>query len=160
MPNVAPHGRIPVPPCALKMDVYGMTMRAAVMRVTGNAHRGACELEGDVSTYRIIAISGSEYTGGTVENPNYKQITNGGTGHREAVQIRYYPKQVSYDRLLHIFWRSVDSNGGGGSFATAARATGPPFSSGTRKGGTSPRCQVRRWGSRWWRIGQIIRRFG
>ena len=62
----------------------------------------------------VETISG--YTGGTVEDPNYKQVTAGGTGHREAVQIRYDPKQVSYDRLLHIFWRSVDPTDGGGQF--------------------------------------------
>ena len=62
----------------------------------------------------VETISG--YTGGTVDNPTYKQVTKGGTGHREAVQIRYDPKQVSYDRLLHIFWRSVDPTDGGGQF--------------------------------------------
>ena len=62
----------------------------------------------------VETISG--YTGGTVENPDYKQVTKGGTGHREAVQIRYDPKQVSYERLLHIFWRSVDPTDGGGQF--------------------------------------------
>ena len=62
----------------------------------------------------VETISG--YTGGTVANPDYKQVTAGGTGHREAVQIRYDPKQVSYERLLHIFWRSVDPTDGGGQF--------------------------------------------
>ena len=62
----------------------------------------------------VETISG--YTGGTVANPDYKQVTKGGTGHREAVQIRYDPKQVSYERLLHIFWRSVDPTDGGGQF--------------------------------------------
>ena len=62
----------------------------------------------------VETISG--YTGGTVANPDYKQVTKGGTGHREAVRIRYDPKQVSYERLLHIFWRSVDPTDGGGQF--------------------------------------------
>ena len=62
----------------------------------------------------VETISG--YTGGTVENPTYKQVSAGGTGHREAVQIRYDPKQVSYERLLHIFWRSVDPTDGDGQF--------------------------------------------
>jgi peptide-methionine (S)-S-oxide reductase len=62
----------------------------------------------------VETISG--YTGGTVENPTYRQVTKGGTGHREAVQIRYDPDQVSYERLLHIFWRSVDPTDGGGQF--------------------------------------------
>ena len=62
----------------------------------------------------VKTISG--YTGGTVENPTYKQVTAGGTGHREAVQIHYDPEQVSYERLLHVFWRSVDPTDGGGQF--------------------------------------------
>jgi len=62
----------------------------------------------------VETISG--YTGGTVASPDYRQVIRGGTGHREAVQIRYDPKQVSYDRLLHIFWRSVDPTDGGGQF--------------------------------------------
>ena len=62
----------------------------------------------------VETISG--YTGGTVDNPTYKQVTAGGTGHREAVQIRYDPQRVSYERLLHIFWRSVDPTDGGGQF--------------------------------------------
>ena len=62
----------------------------------------------------VETISG--YTGGTVDNPTYKQVTAGGTGHREAVQIRYDPQRVSYGRLLHIFWRSVDPTDGDGQF--------------------------------------------
>ena len=62
----------------------------------------------------VETISG--YTGGTVANPDYKQVTEGGTGHREAVQVRYDPTQVSYERLLHTFWRSVDPTDGDGQF--------------------------------------------
>jgi peptide-methionine (S)-S-oxide reductase len=54
----------------------------------------------------ISTISG--YTGGKVENPSYEQVSAGGTGHAEAVQVRYDPRKVSYDQLLEIFWRNVD----------------------------------------------------
>jgi len=50
----------------------------------------------------------SGYTGGTVENPNYSQVSAGGTGHVESVQITYDPQRVSYDRLLEVFWHNVD----------------------------------------------------
>lgn len=60
------------------------------------------------------AISG--YTGGSVENPTYKQVTGGGTGHYEAVQITYDADVVTYDRLLHLFFRSIDPTDGGGQF--------------------------------------------
>ena len=73
-------------------------------------------VESDFDKVPGVVETVSGYTGGTVEDPNYKQVTAGGTGHREAVQIRYDPKQVSYERLLHIFWRSVDPTDGGGQF--------------------------------------------
>ena len=73
-------------------------------------------VESDFDTVPGVVETISGYTGGTADDPTYKQVTAGGTGHREAVQIRYDPKQVSYERLLHIFWRSVDPTDGGGQF--------------------------------------------
>lgn len=62
----------------------------------------------------VRTISG--YTGGQLKNPTYKQVSAGGTGHREAVQIFYDPKKVSYEKLLDTFWRSVDPTDAGGQF--------------------------------------------
>lgn len=62
----------------------------------------------------IEAVSG--FTGGSVENPTYKQVTRGGTGHYEAVQITFDPAKVSRERLLHLFFRSVDPTDAGGQF--------------------------------------------
>ena len=73
-------------------------------------------VESDFDAVPGVVKTISGYTGGKAENPTYKQVTAGGTGHREAVQIRYDPKQVSYERLLHIFWRSVDPTDDGGQF--------------------------------------------
>ena len=73
-------------------------------------------VESDFDAVPGVVETISGYTGGTVDNPTYKQVTVGGTGHREAVQIRYDPKQVSYERLLHVFWRSVDPTDDGGQF--------------------------------------------
>src|SRR5262249_15480383 len=50
----------------------------------------------------------SGYTGGTVKNPTYQQVSAGGTGHAEAVRITYDPAKVSYRQLLDVFWHSVD----------------------------------------------------
>lgn len=50
----------------------------------------------------------SGYTGGTVENPSYKQVSSGKTGHVEAVEVTYDPAQVSYNKLLQVFWRNID----------------------------------------------------
>ncbi|MEM7255449.1 MAG: peptide-methionine (S)-S-oxide reductase MsrA [Pseudomonadota bacterium] len=62
----------------------------------------------------IRTISG--YTGGHTDNPTYRKITGGGTGHREAVQIVYDATKVSYRALVDIFWRSVDPTDAGGQF--------------------------------------------
>jgi len=48
------------------------------------------------------------YTGGTKSNPSYRDVCTGTTGHAEAVQVEYDPKQVSYEQLLNVFWQSHD----------------------------------------------------
>ncbi len=48
------------------------------------------------------------YTGGTKQNPTYKEVSAGGTGHTEAVQISYDPAKISYEKLLQVFWRNID----------------------------------------------------
>lgn len=58
----------------------------------------------------------SGYTGGTTQNPTYKQVTGVNTGHYEAVQIYFDPAQVSRDTLLSLFLRSVDPTDAGGQF--------------------------------------------
>ncbi|NRB33951.1 MAG: peptide-methionine (S)-S-oxide reductase MsrA [Rhodobacteraceae bacterium] len=58
----------------------------------------------------------SGYTGGTVVNPTYKQVTRGGTGHYEAVQITFDPDLISRRELLSLFFRSVDPTDAEGQF--------------------------------------------
>lgn len=48
------------------------------------------------------------YTGGGLKNPTYEQVSAGGSGHAESVQIVYDPARISYARLLDIFWRNID----------------------------------------------------
>ena len=62
----------------------------------------------------VSTISG--YTGGKTKDPTYQQVTAGGTGHYEAVEITYDPAKVSYDALLTAFWHSVDPTDDGGQF--------------------------------------------
>jgi peptide-methionine (S)-S-oxide reductase len=62
----------------------------------------------------VKTVSG--FIGGTTKNPTYKQVTSGGTGHTEAVQITFDPAKVTYDRLLYVFWRTVDPLDAGGQF--------------------------------------------
>ena len=50
----------------------------------------------------------SGYAGGTKENPTYKEVCTGNTGHAEVIQIKYDPKVVSYEKLLETFWEAHD----------------------------------------------------
>ena len=52
------------------------------------------------------AVNG--YTGGHTPDPTYEQVSAGGTGHAEAVQIHYDPTRISYEQLLYVFWRNID----------------------------------------------------
>lgn len=58
----------------------------------------------------------SGYTGGTVDNPTYEQVSSGSTGHLEAVIIYFDSKKISYEKLLEVFWRQIDPTDAGGSF--------------------------------------------
>jgi len=48
------------------------------------------------------------YTGGTMKNPTYEQVSAGRTGHAEAVQIVYNPTEIGYEKLLEVFWHNTD----------------------------------------------------
>src|SRR5204863_3783992 len=50
----------------------------------------------------------SGYAGGSTENPTYKEVCTGKTGHAEVIQIEYDPKQVSYEKILDTFWEAHD----------------------------------------------------
>jgi len=62
----------------------------------------------------IEAISG--YTGGHVADPTYKQVSGGGTGHVESVKVIYDPGKVNYEKLLEVFWQSVNPTDADGQF--------------------------------------------
>jgi peptide-methionine (S)-S-oxide reductase len=63
----------------------------------------------------VIATT-SGYTGGTKPNPTYREVSSGNTGHAEAVLVTYDPKQVSYDKLLSVFWKNIDPLDAQGQF--------------------------------------------
>jgi peptide methionine sulfoxide reductase msrA/msrB len=58
----------------------------------------------------------SGYTGGCKENPTYEEVCTHTTGHCEAVQVRFNPVVVSYEKLLEVFWRQIDPTDPGGQF--------------------------------------------
>ena len=73
-------------------------------------------VEADFDKVPGVTETVSGYTGGALANPSYEQVSYGGTGHYEAVQITYDADEVSYDELLRTFWRTVDPTDAGGQF--------------------------------------------
>ena len=67
----------------------------------------------------VISVT-SGYTGGNTANPTYQTYAE--QGHIEAVQILYDPSRVSYDTLLHVFWRQIDPTDPGGQFTDRGHA--------------------------------------
>lgn len=49
-------------------------------------------------------------------NPTYQEVSAGGTGHTEAVEVHYDPQLVSYEKLLELFWRQIDPTDADGQF--------------------------------------------
>ncbi|QWV97688.1 peptide-methionine (S)-S-oxide reductase MsrA [Geomonas nitrogeniifigens] len=55
----------------------------------------------------VVSVT-SGYTGGQVKNPTYEQVSAGGTGHAESVQVVYDPAKISYEKLLNRYWHNID----------------------------------------------------
>lgn len=64
--------------------------------------------EADFDKLPGVLSTTSGYTGGQLANPSYQQVSAGGTGHIEAVQVRYDPSKTSYAQLLEAFWPTID----------------------------------------------------
>ena len=73
-------------------------------------------IEADFDKVPGVLTTTSGYTGGRTPDPDYEQVSGGGTGHLEALQVTYDPKKVSYTQLLTVFWHSIDPTDAGGQF--------------------------------------------
>ena len=65
-------------------------------------------VESDFDHVPGVLSTTSGYTGGKVANPTYEQVSAGGTGHAESVEVAYDPRKVSYAQLLDYFWHHID----------------------------------------------------
>ena len=65
-------------------------------------------VEADFDKVDGVLSTTSGYTGGTVANPTYEQVSAKHTGHAEVVEIVYDPAKVSYEKLVEHFWRTID----------------------------------------------------
>lgn len=73
-------------------------------------------VEADFEKVEGVSKVTSGYTGGKTKNPTYRDVTRGGTGHYEAVEISFDPEAVTVETLLYKFLRSVDPTDAGGQF--------------------------------------------
>ncbi|GAA6188567.1 peptide-methionine (S)-S-oxide reductase MsrA [Litorivita sp. NS0012-18] len=118
MPNVLDH----IKPLALSA-LIGLALLLQCTRAHAAGSEtlivaGGCFwcVESDFESVKGVKSAVSGYTGGTTDNPTYKQVGRGGTGHYEAVKITFDPAQVSREKLLGLFFRSIDPTDAGGQF--------------------------------------------
>ena len=63
-----------------------------------------------------VVSTTSGYIGGHKTDPSYQEVSAGGTGHTEAVEVVFDPQRVNYEKLLEVFWRNIDPTDAGGQF--------------------------------------------
>jgi len=73
-------------------------------------------MEGPFDAIDGVLSTTSGYTGGSVADPSYEQVSSGTTGHQESVRVVYDPRRVDYAKLLDVFWHNVDPLDAGGQF--------------------------------------------
>jgi peptide-methionine (S)-S-oxide reductase len=83
---------------------------AAAQNTATATFAGGCFwcVEADFDKVEGVVSTTSGYIGGRTANPTYEDVSRGGTGHAEAVEIVYDPAKVSYQKLLDVFWRNID----------------------------------------------------
>ncbi len=108
--------------------IYALLLLAALAGSTGQAapagksetaiFAGGCFwcTEADFEKVKGVRNAVSGYTGGRTANPTYEQVSDGRTGHYEAVRVTYDPNVVSYRQLARHFFRTVDPTDAGGQF--------------------------------------------
>ena len=101
---------------AEKADATRRTPRPA--HVETAIFAGGCfwSAESDIEHVPGVVEAVSGYTGGSVANPTYDQVSSGTTGHLEAVQVTYDPARISYGQLVRRFFRTIDPTDPNGQF--------------------------------------------
>jgi len=72
--------------------------------------------ESDFEKLDGVISAASGYIGGQLKNPTYKQVSAGGSGHTEAVEVVFDDQAVSYAELVEYFWKTIDPTDAGGQF--------------------------------------------
>ena len=112
--------------CAI-LILYGTTIvgdAAEEKHISTMVVAGGCFwcIEADFDRVEGVISTTSGYTGGHVGNPTYKNVTAGGSGHFEAVSIKFDSAKVSYTQLLKVFWRVIDPTDIDGQFCDRGKS--------------------------------------
>ena len=105
--------------CLIYVDSFATaTSKTGVAQTEKAILSGGCFwcLEADFDKIPGVISTVSGYTGGNVNHPTYDQVSGGGTGHYESVEVTYNPAQVSYKALLMAFMHKIDPADAGGQF--------------------------------------------
>ena len=93
------------------LPIFAGAQTPAVAPVTAKAtFAGGCFwcMEGPFDILKGVISTTSGYISGSKKDPTYKEVSAGVTGHTEAVEIVYDPAQVTYEKLLDVFWHNID----------------------------------------------------
>lgn len=115
---------------ALVLVVAALVMAPGVARAAAPQQAvfaGGCFwcLEHDLEKLPGVLQVQSGYSGGRLANPTYRQVSAGGTGHQETVQVRFDPDRLPYPTLLRAYWRNIDPFDGGGQFCDRGASYAP-----------------------------------
>ena len=102
-------------------------------------------VEADFDKVEGVISTTSGYIGGKVPNATYEQVSAGGTGHTEAVEVVYDPSKVTYEKLLDVFWRNHDPLVKNRQFCDTGDMYRPGIFFTARSSGSSPRHPRRQW---------------
>jgi peptide methionine sulfoxide reductase msrA/msrB len=102
----------------VKQDEKSALMKAESKDLKTATFAGGCFwcMESDFEKVNGVVEAVSGYTGGQKPNPTYEEVSAGGTGYVESVQVVYDPAKITYKELLDVFWRHVDPTDAGGQF--------------------------------------------
>jgi peptide-methionine (S)-S-oxide reductase len=109
---------------ALSLAALSLAAPAAAQRLETALVAGGCFwcVEGDFTGIEGVEEIEVGFAGGHVENPSYRQVVGGGTGHLEVARITYDAEVMSYPQLLDLFMRSIDPLDAGGQFCDRGEA--------------------------------------
>lgn len=94
----------------LAITLMGFTVRADAGGLEKATFAGGCFwcMEHPFDQLPGVVSVTAGYTGGHTKDPTYEEVSAGGTGHAESVQIVYDPARISYEKLLEVFWHNID----------------------------------------------------